>query len=78
MSSTKETLQQFAKDIAVSREHTILRLSNKLADIDREKAEIESALHTAHLALQRARNYQPIFGREFRCPRLLDRSRDDE
>lgn len=64
----EEALLRFAHEIAVRHEKEIPQLNNALIDIEAKKTEILRELHTARLATRRASDYNPAFGREFRCP----------
>jgi hypothetical protein len=63
-----EALLGFAYEIALRHEAQIPQLNNDLIDIEAKKIEILRELHTARLATKRARDYNPVFGRDFRCP----------
>ena len=64
----EEALLRFAYEIALRHEAQIPQLNDDLIDIEAKKTEIQRELHTARLAKKRANDYNPVFGRHFRCP----------
>jgi hypothetical protein len=64
----EEALLRIAREIAASHEAQIPQLNNDLIEVERKKTEIQRELHTARLATKRASQYDPILGRDFRCP----------
>jgi hypothetical protein len=63
-----EALLRFAHEMALRHEAQIPQLNNDLIDIEAKMTEIRRELHTARLATKRASDYNPVFGRDLRCP----------
>ena len=69
MARARETLIALATDIASKREGRLPNLQEELLEVERKKAEIDRAIHAAHLARERLRDYIPILGSGLSCPR---------
>ena len=65
----RTALAQEAEQIAGRLEHSIGKVQTELADLEREKANLQAQLHTANLAGQRLLNYPILVGSDFQCPR---------
>lgn len=64
----RSLLAQQAQQIAHDLERGEARLNAKIADLNRELAEVEAKRKSARRATQRLLNYPILIGRQFQCP----------
>ena len=69
MPSFAEQLMEIANRVVLSHQGSVERIERELAEIEAQKATLQAQLRTAHLAQSSLRQYVPISGSNYNCPR---------
>jgi hypothetical protein len=68
LASIFDSMREVAQQIAEGAQANIVRLDQRLADIEKQKAEIEAQIQDARGALKRAADFPVKLGADYLCP----------